>query len=83
MYEKKQMKNLILIRFEIEVLRTKIDHVERNTIIRLSSGKGNPSVNENLVTILYYINFILCYTIIFYTILYYINKVKQINDQQK
>lgn len=39
--------------------------------------------NENLVTILYHINFILYYTIIFYRILYYINKVKQINDQQK
>lgn len=50
MYEKKQMKNLILIRFEIEVLRMKMDHVERNTIIRLSSGKGNPSVKWMLVT---------------------------------
>lgn len=50
MYEKKQMKNLILIRFEIEVLRMKMDHIERNTIIRLSCGKGNPSVKWMVVT---------------------------------
>lgn len=41
---------MILIRFKIEVLRTKMNHVERNTVIRLSSGKGNSSVKWMLVT---------------------------------
>lgn len=41
---------MILIRFKIEVLRTKMDHLEWSTIIRLSSGKGNSSVKWMLVT---------------------------------